>query len=228
MARVDLVIPDLQIPFEHPGALKFCRYLKRHYKIRRTNVYNVGDEVDQYWAGQWPKSIEAEHTATQEFEESLDRLRAWYDEFPQMKIATSNHQMRWQRKALASDIPKFILKTHKELMDAPEGWHWQKNILVPGKHAYRIEHGDDFGGKQPHVSAALDHGISTVVGHHHTLAEVTHFRTAGRMLWAAAAGCLIDEKAYAFHYAAKFRRKPQLGALIVIDEGRLPIWIPMD
>jgi hypothetical protein len=57
-----LIISDLQIPFEHNDALKFCFHLKHHYKIPDENILNVGDELDQYWGGLWDKSPEAAHT----------------------------------------------------------------------------------------------------------------------------------------------------------------------
>ena len=227
-----LVISDLQICFEHKNALKFAKDVKKEFKIKDDCVLNVGDEVDQYWGSQWDKSIEALHTANQEFDETILKLREWYKAFPKMRLAISNHGVRWQKKAFNSGILSRLMIKYQEAIQAPKGWTWEKRILVKTRYPFVVEHGDNYGGMFPHISAAMTNGLSTVIGHHHTKAGVHHIVSSGTILrdiklWGAVAGCLINPDAYAFEYAKDHKYKPCLGLVVVIDNGATPIWIPM-
>lgn len=222
-----LFIPDLQIPFEHEHALQFCKYIKKHYGIPDENVLNPGDEVDQYHGGLWPKDPNAKHTPTSEFKDSLEKLRGWYDAFPQMKIATSNHGSRWIRKATKAEIPSIMMRDYQEVLQAPPGWQWQKHWLINSKHPFIVEHGDDHGGQFPHVNAALANGVSTAIGHHHSIAGVEYKKTNGMNIWGMSGGSLIDFSAYAFEYARSAKFKPQIGVGVILDEGKYAIWIPL-
>lgn len=218
-----LVISDLQIPFEHPDALRFCQQIKREEKIADEDVYNVGDELDQYWGGMWDKSPDASHTPNQEYSQGIVTLGKWYKAFPQMKLCLSNHGTRWIRKALKAQIPTQMLRNYQELIQAPEGWRWQKHWKVKDKYPWIMEHGDDWGGSIPHVNAALHNGMSTVMGHHHSRLGVTYMKTNGMDIWGAVAGSLIDFEQYAFEYARAAKLKPQLGLILVVDGGKRAI-----
>lgn len=223
-----LIIPDLQVPFEHEHSLPFCVHLAKHYGIPPENIYNNGDEVDQYFAGQWPKDPNAKHTHTSEIKESREKLREWYDAFPMMKLATSNHGSRWMRKATAADIPAEMMRDYREVLEAPPGWKWMKRWRVNSKYPFIVEHGDDYGGQTPHLAAAMHNGVSTSIGHHHTIAGVEYRETNGFRIWASAGGSLIDFAAYAFEYTRNGKLKPQIGATVVLDEGKYAIWIPLE
>lgn len=228
MASPYLIISDLQIPFEAPKALEFCKYVKRHYKVQDDRVLNVGDEVDQYWGGMWKKSIHANHTALQEIKESIKSLRGWYDAFPQMKLCTSNHGDRWLRKAMEAEIPSIMLRDYREVLECPKDWVWRKNWVIKSKHPFMIEHGDDYGGEHPHIVAVQDNGMSIAIGHHHSKASITYRKTKGVDAWGAVIGCLIDEEAYAFEYAKKNRLQQQHTILLVTEDGRIPFLLPME
>jgi len=222
-----LIISDLQIPFEHNDALKFCFHLKHHYKIPDENILNVGDELDQYWGGLWDKSPEAAHTANQEIKISLDKLHEWYCKFPEMKLCLSNHGSRWIRKAFAAQIPSQLLRCYRDVIQAPEGWRWQKHWKIKSKLPFIIEHGDDWGGQFPHVTAAIHNGMSTAMGHHHTKLGVEYIKTNGLDVWGAIAGSLIDFDQYAFEYARNAKLKPQVSVLLVVNDGKTVIPLRM-
>lgn len=222
-----LVISDLQIPFEDKRALDFCKYLKRHYNVADEDVYNVGDEVDQYWGGLWPKSIEAAHTALQEIKSAQEQLGPWYDAFPKMKLCESNHGSRWKRKATQAEIPSIMLREYKDVLGMPVAWRFAKSWIMEGKQPVLVEHGDDHGGGQPHIQCAMDNGMSCVIGHFHSLFGVEYIRTKGMNVFAAVSGSLIDEEQYAFEYAKRNRKKPQLGSVIVSPDGRMALPIPL-
>lgn len=222
-----LFISDLQIPFEHSNALQFCKYLKRHYQIPDENCYCVGDEIDAFWGGMYKKTPDATHTPTSEIKAAREHLKPWYDAFPELKICESNHGTRWLRKALDAEIPSELLRKNKEMLASPDKWVWKKHWLIKSKYPMLAEHGDDYGGQMPHVSAAMANGVSTVMGHHHSLAGIEFIKTNGMDIWGGVAGCLIDFDAYAFEYAKKYKRKPVLGAIVSLWGGRFPIFVPM-
>lgn len=222
-----LIISDLQMPFEHKKALDFCKYLVRHFKIDQKNIYCIGDETDQYWGSQWKKDINAYHTALSEIKDTKDRLAPWFDFLPILKLCTSNHGDRWKRKALESDIPEVLMRRYEEVLGCPQAWVWQKRWKVDCKHPFILEHGDRFGGQFPHVQAAMNKGISCVIGHHHTIAGVEHIKTEGFNIWGMCSGSLIDFEKFAFHYAREAKRLPQIGTSVVLDQGELPLWIPI-
>lgn len=230
-----LIVSDEQIPFHHSKGIEFLRYCKNHFKIPDENCLHVGDELDQFWGGLYKQSADALHTPTSEIKESIDAMKERYALFPKMRVAISNHGTRWARKAFEIGIPQMLMRKYRDVIEAPDTWHWAKKWLVRTKHPFIVEHGDRFGGQYPHVAAAIDNGLSTVIGHHHSIAGVHHIRTqdyhpefkAGFDIWGAASGCLIDFNAYAFEYAHAARKKPKLGIVIVLDSGAFPIWVPM-
>lgn len=224
-----LVISDLQIPFEHSKALKFCTYLKKSYNVPDENVLCVGDETDQYHASDYPKDPNAELSAYNEFEITRERLRQWAEVFPLMKIAISNHGMRWLKKATNAQIPSQVLKSYQDIFKTPEGWQWKEEwrfYSLP--HPFRMIHGMGYSGINGHRNAALDAQISTIIGHLHSHAAVSWIETAGgARMWAVNTGCLINIQAFAFQYEKYNRIRPQLGATIILDGGKFPIFHPL-
>jgi len=220
-----LIISDLQIPFQHEKALQFCRAVCRDYNIPENDptrpIFNVGDEVDQYNASFFPKDPDAQYTAKTELDVSKEILQDWYRALPYMRLAESNHGIRWKKKAVQAEIPSQMMRRYQEVIGAPPGWKWQTKWLVKTKHPFQVEHGDDWGGQLPHKNAALYNGVSTAIGHFHSLAGVEHLHTkGGQRLWGAVAGSLIDFDTYAFNYARKSKLKPIMSVLVVLNNGK--------
>lgn len=222
-----LVISDLQIPFEHKDALKFCKYLQSHFKIPKENIINIGDEVDQYWASLYKHDPDAAHTAVSEIRQSIETIKQWADAFPVMKICISNHGERWKKKAFESGIPSIMMRRYQEVLETPDTWAWEKRWLIDAKYPFICEHGDRFGGRTPHLAGSENNGLSTVIGHHHSIAGIERSKTYGYDLWGMCTGSLIDFEAYAFHYARDAKRIPQIGTGVILDGGRMPIWCPL-
>jgi hypothetical protein len=223
-----LVISDLQIPFEHPNALKFCKELKRFFRISDDNVYNAGDETDQYFGSMYKKSPDARHSPNSELKDSIDRMMGWYDAFPKMKLAISNHGTRWAKKAAEAEIPSQLLRKYEDVIQAPTGWQWKSQWIIRSKYPWRLIHGMGYSGQNGHRTAAMDGGMSTAIGHLHSHAGVAIIRTSCQKIWGMNTGCLIDEEQYAFEYGRDSRFKPCLGAGVVIDQGRAALWVPME
>lgn len=230
-----MITSDEQIPFEHKDALDFQIRVKRHFGIPDENQLHVGDETDQALAGMYDPDPDGDLTANQEYQQSLDALQLRYLAFPRMKVAISNHGVRWQKRAFKSGIPSFVMRSYENMIEAPDGWKWQKKWLIRAKHPFVVEHGDRFGGQTPHVQAAMANGLSTVIGHHHSIAGIEHIRTqdyhpefnSGFDIWGASTGALIDFDRFAFKYAQSAKKKPKLGLIVVLDDGKWPIWVPL-
>lgn len=222
-----LVISDLQIPFEHPDALAFCKYIKKHYSISDENIICAGDEVDHYYGSLYKKDPNATVTANQEIAQTKDTLKRWYSAFPLMKVANSNHQQRWMKKFTDAEIPSQLMRSYQELIEAPPGWKWADKWRIKTKHPFIVEHGTSYSGVSGHRTAAILNGCSTVIGHLHSFAGIDHIKTQGQEIWAANSGCLIDTQAFAFHYNKNDRFQPTVGTLVVVDNGRWPMWIPI-
>lgn len=145
-----------------------------------------------------------------------------------MKMLTSNHGTRIESRALEAEIPSQFLKAHGEIFKYPKGWQLAEEYVVFGsRHEFCLQHGDGFSGAQGHIKAAMANGMSTAIGHLHCFAGVTHIKTRHQEIWAANAGCLIDPSAYAFQYGKHHVNKPTIGALVILDGGRWPVWVPL-
>lgn len=224
-----LFISDLQIPFESEHALKFCKAVQREFQIPNENIYNVGDECDLYHGSLHKKDPDAKITANQEFEIAKRKLREWYKAFPMMKLATSNHGMRWLRKAFDAEIPSQVIKGYRELLDAPPGWLWRDRWNIDaGKAKIAMIHGLGYGGINAHRQAALDLGCNVVHGHLHSHAGISYINTDSRSIWGMNTGCLIDVESFAFKYGKWNRNKPVLGVGVVLDSGVSPHFIPYE
>lgn len=224
-----LFISDLQIPFEAEHALKFCKAIQKEFRIEPDAVYNVGDECDLYHGSMHAKSPDAELTPRQELELTRKKLKHWYREFPQMKLAISNHGLRWLRKALDADIPSEVLRCYRELIDAPKGWQWRERWNIDGARArMAMIHGLGYSGINAHRNAAMDLGCNVVHGHLHSNAGISYLNNDGRKIWGLNTGCLIDNESFAFTYGKYNRQKPVLGVGVVIDGGLTPMLLPYE
>lgn len=220
------IISDTQLPFEAERALDFCKYIKRHYKIKDENVYHVGDEVDNLHGGNYPKDPDGLHSASGELKITKDKLAAWVDAFPQMKLAVSNHGMRWVRKASLAEIPSQMIVAYQKVLGLPDSWQWKDEWIINAKHPFKIVHGVQYSGKTPYRLAAELSNVSVAFGHLHASAGICYVNTAEKSIWAMNTGCLIDVEAYAFKYNKNDRFKPTLGCGVVCNNGKTPLWLP--
>lgn len=224
-----LVISDLQIPFEHKNALKFCHALRQKYNIPDENILNVGDEIDNFHGSAYPKDPDAFMSPVNEFEITRMRIQEWGKYFPRMKIAISNHGLRWIKKASDAQIPSYVLKAYNDLFQTPPGWEWRQEWRFNQlKYPFRMIHGMGYSGILGHRNAALDGQISTIIGHLHSHAGISWIETnGGNRMWAVNTGCLIDIDAFAFKYEKFNRIRPQLGATVIFDSGKTPVFFPL-
>jgi len=227
--RRALFISDTQIPFEAPGALPFVRSVCRDFKIPKNAIFHVGDEVDHYFGGGWDKDPDASHTPESEIREARQKLKAWYKAFPEMRLAVSNHGIRWAKKASLAGIPSQMMKAYQEILGAPKGWIWKDHWNIKmDKRTVHMFHGMGYSGPTAYRQACIDKGVSVVFGHLHSTAGISHVATDNGARWGMCVGSLIDPKAYAFNYAKQAKFKPWIGVGVVVDGGLTPILIPYE
>lgn len=212
---VVLVIPDLQIPFEHPDSLPFI--LEVYDAMECDTVVNIGDEVDFYALSSYVKKPEA-MSWTEEYSHSMERLHEWYKVFPQMKVCISNHTWRPYKKASDAGIPQQFLRSINDVLHAPAGWQWRDKWIIDG---VQYEHGDAVPSNPDRVKNMRDKSV--VLGHHHSRYSINYYRVGEQKKFVCYTGCLIEESSYAFTY----NRNPnaQLGCVVV--ENGVPMLIPM-
>lgn len=225
-----LAISDLQLPFEHEKALKFCKYLQRHFKIPEHNILNVGDEVDQYWGSLYKKDPNALFTPSSEINITKDKLKQWAKAFPVKRVAISNHGMRWAKKAWEAEIPKQMIRGYQEVLGIPKAWQYKYSWVIRAeKRPFTMIHGMGYSGISGHRNAAIDKKMSCVIGHLHSHAGVAVVKNADQHeIWGMNTGCLIDETSFAFHYGRDMRYKPAIGCGVILNGGMTAMWIPLE
>lgn len=218
-SEVIIAIGDLHEPFTHPDALDFVEAAIAHY--RPTKVVLLGDEIDAHALSDWMHdpngmSPEAEHA------KAVEHLHHWYNIIPEAYVCESNHTSRLYKKGFKNGIPERFFRDYAEILEAPPGWHWASQWEFDG---VRYEHGEAFAGQTGAFKSALHNQQSTIIGHIHSHAGIQYLQSPSNLIYGFNVGCLIDETAYAFHYAKFMKSRPVIG-IGVVDRG-CPHFIPM-
>ena len=210
-----LVIPDMQIPFQHQRALEFLQRTQEAYQC--DEVICVGDEWDLAALSKYPKDPNG-MSAGDELASARKATQPFTEAFPKLRLCESNHRQRLYKRAFEAGIPtEYIAETHK-YMQVPKGWKWAFQWEIDG---IVFEHGDR-GKPMALVDANMK---STVFGHHHTEAGIWYLKKSSQQFFAMNVGCLIDVTAYAFRYAVLAKKRPVLACGVILDG--LPIIVPM-
>ena len=219
---VVLTIPDLQIPFHHPDAFAFLKALNAH--VKPDTVVCIGDEIDFHAISDYAKDPDG-LSPHSEWATALAALSDLYRIFPACKAVTSNHTLRPWRKAFKAGLPKGFLRDIKEILQAPQGWHWRESWDIDG---VRYEHGDALfprgGSHTAPYRAILKRGQSVVFGHI-LFCGFAYHRTPAGVLFGVSTSALIDPAGYAFAYH-KGPPDSVPGAWVVYD-GVHPVHYPL-
>lgn len=214
---VVLAIPDLHCPFQHIDALDFLKAVAD--KIQPDKIVCLGDEIDAHAYSRWPKSPDG-MTAGQELKAAIEALIPFYAAFPNVQVCISNHTIRPKKLMFDAGLPAAFWPKYETMLNAPDGWSWHEHIIIDN---VRYMHGDQGkGGMNGWTKNSEVYHQSTVVGHWHSKAGVYYDSS----MFNVNAGCLIDEKAYAFEYAKNSHKRPNLGCA-VITHGRKAAFLPM-
>lgn len=210
MSKV-LVIPDLHEPSSRPGALAFCRDLRRKHKTD-TTVF-IGDVTDWHSV-----SFHAHHPEmpgpNDEYEIAFRCLHKWYKAFPKAIVCLGNHDRRIVRLAESVNIPKRWIRGYGEGWKTP-GWKWVDDIVID---EVSYDHGEGQGGSMyPAFNKMKNMGMSCILGHHHSAGGVKWLVNPLRRMFGLDTGALISDKSMAFAYNKKAVKRSVLSAAVVID-----------
>jgi len=205
-----LVVGDVHEPVAHPKYLKFCQDLRDEWETEK--VVFIGDLVDLHAVTFHARHPEAPGPSD-ETELTKQRLRPWYEAFPEAVVTTGNHDARVIRKAEDADIPSQFLRNHEEVWETP-GWKWVDDTVLDGIYFF---HGTGRSGEHPSFNAMKTMAMSCVMGHVHHAAGVKWLANPKARFFGMDTGCGIDDKQAAFAYGRANKRRSMLGAGVILD-----------
>ncbi len=200
-----LVIGDLHCPFELDGYFEFCK--ETYVKYGCNKVVFIGDCIDSHFASYHETDADG-LGGKAELDLAVDKLKKWYDEFPNADVTLGNHDRIIIRKAQTSNIPSKWIKEFRDVLETPN-WRFVTDVYYDG---VRYVHGDKSG--KPRTAVKRDM-VSTVSGHYHTDMYCEWMFGKTRAIFALAVGCGIDSKSYAMGYM-QGGKKEAIGVAIVI------------
>lgn len=214
-----LVISDLHAKYYHPDTLKFLAALKKKYQP--TEVVLTGDEIEYNSISYHENSPELP-SAGQELEEAIEALKPIYKMFPKAYILESNHGSLVLRKAKTAGLPRKVIKSYNDILEAPKTWQWVPNLILntPRGPVFFTHGMSSAVGK-----LSLTMSMSCVQGHHHHTAHIQYISTPERLLFDMIVGCMIDDKSLAFAYNKLIPKRPVISCAVIIDG--VPHLIPM-
>jgi predicted phosphodiesterase len=217
------IIGDTHIPYEHKGYLQFCKDTFDRYGV--TRVIHIGDLIDNH-ALSFHDSEPSLVGANGERERALAALQPWYEAFPNLTWIRGNHDLMANRKALKLGIdPEVYLRPICEVYGMPKGWHIEERVIING---VIYHHGETAMGVNGFRNDAKQRMMNSACGHNHSNFGVSYTANDHRMVWGMAVGCGVDNDSMAFAYGKNFKNKPVVGCGIVMNNGKLPICVPMD
>ncbi|NDB62078.1 hypothetical protein EB001_27115, partial [bacterium] len=123
-----------------------------------------------------------------------------------------------------SGLPSRFIKSYEDAWEAPKGWKWALEWEIDG---VLYTHGTGSSGQAGAINRARDCRQSTVIGHIHSFGGVLYSSSDKDMIFGMNVGCGIDINAYAMEYSKPFPKRPTLGCGVVLDSGRIAIFVPM-
>lgn len=214
------IVGDMHLPFAHPNYLRFCKDSFRKYHIEQ--VVLIGDAMDHHAI-----SFHDHNPDGMSSGDELDAARAdlikWHKAFPGAWVCLGNHDVRAMRIAAKHGLSARYLRDYSDVFNTPT-WTWDWSFNIDG---VLYEHGTGSTGKDAAFLRAMQKRCSVVMGHTHTHAGVKFHTNDTSRIFGMGVGCGIDTKAYAFEYGRDFITKPTLGCGVVLDSGRLPVFLPM-
>lgn len=214
-----LVISDYHAPFNHPDAVRFLTACKA--KFKPTEVVCIGDEVDFHSLSFHDSDPDLDSSSV-ELDKAVAQLKPLYKLFPKCTVVESNHGSMVLRKALVAGMPKKVLRTYNEILEAPKSWKWVFDVTLqtPLGPVYFCHGKSGSAGR-----LASLYGCSTVQGHFHEKSQITYISTPERLMFDCHTGCLANDKSLALGYN-KINPKRPIVSIVIIANG-IPQIVPM-
>jgi hypothetical protein len=218
-AKRILVISDLHAPYGHPDTLKYLTWLKAI--VKPDYVVQSGDEIDGHSISYHEKNPELP-SAGMERREAIRALKPIYKLFPKTTVLDSNHGSLYLRKALTAGLPESVIKSYNEILEAPKGWKWVRDLtlMTPLGPVYFCHGKAGAPGK-----LSSQYGMSTVQGHYHEKCQINYTSTPERLIFDMHVGCLADDTSRALDYNKINAKRPIIASAAIING--VPQIIPM-
>jgi hypothetical protein len=123
---------------------------------------------------------------------------------------------------MSAGLTKHVLR--KNYYNTPEGWNNRDFYIKDGVYYF---HGLGTAGINGARTAALNKGMSCVIGHSHSYGGVWPIATPFSLTFGMNVGCGIDIESYAMAYGKDFPVRPTLGCGLVYSNS-FAVFIPMD
>lgn len=215
-----LVWSDRHKPYHHPDTNTFLISLNRKYKFDL--VIDIGDGEDFHGMSFHDTDVDT-LSSGHELRAAIDSNKELYAEFPIVMACESNHSSMVYRKGKHHGFPRHVLKSYRDVLEAPEEWTWHHEIVVQMSNGKKCLFAHGYSSNV--LQASQKRGMSCVQGHYHSKMGIQYWQNADGLHFAAQTGCMIDDAAYAFAYNKLGLDRPILGCLRI--ESGVPHILPM-
>ncbi len=215
-----LVIGDLHAPFVREGYLEHTQEVAEKYQCNQ--VVFIGDIIDNHYTSFHEQDPDG-YGAGQELDRAIDIIQKWYKAYPKAKVCIGNHDAIICRKAFSSGISNRWIRDYDDVLGTP-GWDFQQQHSIDG---VTYIHGTGTSGKGA-TRRVREWQSSIVQGHIHTEAYIDWYVNKEYRLFSMQVGCGVDDRSYAMAYARNFTKKYIVSCGVVLENGTLPIILPMD
>ena len=211
-----LVIGDLHEPFCLEGYLDFC--IKQKEKFNCNRIVFIGDVIDNHFSSYHETDANG-LGGSDELEFAIKKIARWRDAFPVATVIIGNHDRIIMRKAQTSAVPTKWIREYKDVLEVDQ-WDFVDRLVIDD---VQYIHGEA-GTARTKCKADM---MSTVQGHLHTQAYTEWVVGQKFKVFGTQVGCGINHNSYAMAYA-KRGKKPAIGCVVVLNQGRTPINLLMD
>lgn len=215
-----LIISDQHFPFNHADIVAFLRAIKKKYKPDR--VINIGDELDYHGISFHDHDADL-MSPSDELKSAKIRLKPIFELFPKMDLMDSNHGSLVYRKAKHHGLPRSVIKSYRDVLEAPQGWVWHNDLTITlsnGMKCYFCH-----GKSSDILKVSQSMGMSAVSGHYHEKFEIRYWGNSQGLFFGMVVDCLIENKSLAFAYNKLNLKRPVIGCAVILDG--IPKLIPM-
>jgi len=210
-----LIIGDLHAPFNLPDYLRFCYEQQKKYKCGK--VVFIGDIIDNHFSSFHDTDPDG-LSAGDELDFAINEIQKYYKVFPDAIVIIGNHDRLVYRKAFSGGVSKRWIKEYKDVLKVPN-WNFVESLDLFN---VNINHGEG-GTARTKMKKELQ---SQIQGHLHSDFYIEYIVGKNFRIFGMQVGCGVNNKSYAMAYGKNFK-KPAIGCGVLLNQGTLPIIIPM-
>ena len=134
-----LIIPDIQVPFEHPDTIPFLKAVEK--LVNPTRIVQIGDLIDSHALSQYESDPDG-MSAGDELRATIKHLRKFYKAFPEVTVTLGNHDDRLHRLAFSAGVPRSCVRDLPDILEFPSHWRLVDELIIDG---VVYEHGEELG-----------------------------------------------------------------------------------